>query len=370
MISPLHVLRRFALTHRIFRLVKAKALGTYLRRARKGPLPEKDAELIPRDRAIRVGLIGVGRHAQEVLLPAIQHMADLELAGLCVRTKASQAELGAKWSVPVVLHYEEILTRDDVDAVIVATPSALHRYLVMDAIRCGKHVLCEAAGIVSEIDIAQVAAAKAGREGVVQYGHRFWCAPIYRALADAVQGFGKPGERSLRFVYPEALHLYGIALMVNGPIEWVEAHGKEHDCTYDVQFANGDKGFFEPIPGEPTSDRMAEFVEITGGDEKLVAEGGSVLRRVAASGEEVELGRFEFDPGYAQDHSRMPDESGAAREALRQRGYIPELESFVDGIRTGADPIVGLEQAGAVFRLVWAMFESVGMGKRIEIPRG
>jgi len=370
MTSPLHILRRFALTHRIFRLVKTKTLATYLRRAMKGRLPEKDAELIPEGRAIRVALIGVGRHAREVLLPAIQHVPGLELAGLCVRTSASQAELGAKWSVPVVLHYEEVLTRDDVDAVIVATPSALHRYLVMDAARCGKHVFCEAAGIVSEIDIAQVTEAKAGREAVVQYGHRFWYAPIYRALADAAQTFGKAGERSLRFVYPEALHLYGIALMIDGPIEWVEAHGKEHDCTYDVQFENGDKGFFEPLPDEPDSDRMAELVEITCGEEKLVAEGGTLLKRVAASGKETELGRFEFDAGYAQDHSRLPDGSDAARGALQQRGYIAELESFVQCMRTGAEPLVGVDQAGAVFRLVWAMFESVGVGKRIEIPQG
>ena len=335
-----------------------------------GPLPAKDARPVPADRKIRVGLIGVGKHARHVLLPSIQCVPDLELAGLCVRTARSQAELASTWSVPVVRRYEDLMKRDDVDAVIVATPSALHRYLVMDAVRCGKHVLCEAAGIVGELDIAQVAAATSGANAVVQYGHRFWYAPIYAALARALQDFGRAGERSFRLIYPEAMHLYGIALLLNGSIAQVTAHGQEHDCTYDVEFANGDKGVFEPLPREPSPERMAETVEVAWRGKKLVAEGGAVLKRVAASGEEAEIGRFEFDPAYAQDHSKLADGSDAARQALRERGYIPELESFVECIRSGREPIVGLEQAAAVFRLVWAMFESVGTGRPMQAPSG
>ena len=322
---------------------------------------------MPADRPVRVGIIGVGRHARQVLLPAIQCVPALELAGLCVRTARSQGELASAWSVPVVRHYEDLMTRDDLDAVIVATPSALHRYLVMDAVRCGKHVLCEAAGIVGELDIAQVAAAVQDTRAVVQYGHRFWYAPVYAALARAIEDFGRPGERRFRFVYPEATHLYGIAMLLNGPIRQVAAHGKEHACTYEVEFANGDRGVFKPLPGEPSPDSMAERVEVVWQGETLVAEGGVVLKRVAASGEQVELSRFEFDPAYAQDHTKMADGSESARAALRQRGYIPELESFVACIRAGARPVVGLEQAAAVFRLVWAMFESVGTGRPMTV---
>ena len=361
------MLRRFALTHRIFRLVKTKTLGAYVRRAMRGPLPAKEARPVPPGRTIKVALIGVGKHARHVLLPAIAAVPELELAGLCVRTAGSRASLETQFDVPVVEHYDDLLTSDSIDAVVVATPSALHRYIVLDAIRAGKHVLCEAPGIVSEIDVAQVRAALQDSGAVVQYGHRFWYAPVYRALAEAVTSLGEPGRRTWRFVYSEALHLYGIALMLNGPIAWVEAHGKEHECTYDVEFANGDTGEFVPLAAEPSPDAMAERVEVAAASERLVARGGSRLVRVDASGEEAELGRFDFEPGYAQDHAKLPDGSDAALAALRERGYIPELESFIDCIRTGKPPLVGVEQAGEVFRLVWAMFESVGVGRRTEV---
>ncbi|MBM4080587.1 MAG: hypothetical protein FJ278_12870, partial [Planctomycetes bacterium] len=83
--SLLHPLRRFALKHRVFRLVKTKTLGAYLRRAIRPALPSRAAELVPQGRPVRVAVIGVGRHAREVLLPAIRCVPDLELAGLCVR---------------------------------------------------------------------------------------------------------------------------------------------------------------------------------------------------------------------------------------------------------------------------------------------
>ena len=370
MTSPLHTLRRFALKHRIFRLAKTRTLATYLRRLVKGNRPAREARPVPADQKIRLGLIGVGKHARDVLLPAIACVPDLELTALCVRTKRSKSELEEKLSIPCVLRYEELLARDDVDAVVVATPSALHRYLVMDAVRCGKHVMCEAPGIVAELDTTQVTTAMAGSQAVVQFGHRFWYAPIYQSLAETVRDFGTPGERSFRIAYPEALHLYGIALLLNGPIAAVEAHGVEHNCTYDVEFANGDKGVFEPIPEEPDPDGTAETVEVACGEARLVAAGGMTLKRIAASGEETQLGQFDFNPAYAQDHTKLTDGSDAAHEVLRQRGYIPELESFVECIRSGAQPVVGAEQAGEVFRLVWAMFESAGMGRRMEIRTG
>jgi predicted dehydrogenase len=292
---------------------------------------------------------------------------DFELAGLCVRTPASKSALEGKYAASIVLHYDELLTRDDLDAVIVATPSALHRYIVLDAIRTGKHVLCEAPGIVSELDIEQLSAASQRSATIVQFGHRFWYAPIHRSLADALNGFGQPGKRFFKLTYPESTHLYGIALMLNGPIVAVEAHGKEHACTYDVEFANGDRGLFEPLPGEPDPSRLAERIDVSCGDEKLVTEGGMTLKKVSSSGAVTELARFGFDAAYAHDHSKMADGTEAAHAALRQRGYIPELESFVQSIRTGRKPIVGIIEAGAVFRLVWAMFESVGTGRRMAI---
>ena len=40
--------------------------------------------------------------------------------------------------------YHKLLAKPEVQAVIVATPTHLHRNIVLDALKAGKHVYCEA----------------------------------------------------------------------------------------------------------------------------------------------------------------------------------------------------------------------------------
>jgi len=60
----------------------------------------------------------------------------------------------------------ELLARDDVEIVHVATPPFTHRELVLDALAAGKHVLCEKP-LAVELDGAREMVAAAGRAGRV-----------------------------------------------------------------------------------------------------------------------------------------------------------------------------------------------------------
>ncbi len=51
--------------------------------------------------------------------------------------------LAEEYGVEYSPTYEEMLARDDVDAVLIATPHSLHRDQVLQAAQHGKHVLCE-----------------------------------------------------------------------------------------------------------------------------------------------------------------------------------------------------------------------------------
>jgi predicted dehydrogenase len=51
--------------------------------------------------------------------------------------------LAEEYGVEYTPTYEEVLARDDVDAVMIATPHSLHRDQVVQAAQRGKHVLCE-----------------------------------------------------------------------------------------------------------------------------------------------------------------------------------------------------------------------------------
>lgn len=89
------------------------------------------------------GVIGTGVWGQTHLKTYSTH-AGARLACVCdlnedlVRERAAQYRAGA-WTTD----YEELLARDDVDAVSVVTPDFLHREIAVAAAEAGKHVLLE-----------------------------------------------------------------------------------------------------------------------------------------------------------------------------------------------------------------------------------
>jgi len=97
---------------------------------------------------VRIGLIGVGGMAR-AHIGQLSRIEGASITALC-DTQPAQIERARK-QFPDVLasasfetpDYKELLSRDDVDAVQIATPHTLHYQQVVDALDAGKHVLCE-----------------------------------------------------------------------------------------------------------------------------------------------------------------------------------------------------------------------------------
>lgn len=96
------------------------------------------------------------------------------------------AAFAAEYGAAVTGTYAEILARDDVDAVYIATVNTTHTELVLAVLDAGKAVLCEkpAAPTVAELERILTRAQAAGLPFVEAYKHRF--GPFARALDAAV----------------------------------------------------------------------------------------------------------------------------------------------------------------------------------------
>jgi len=94
---------------------------------------------------IKLGIIGCGIAARELHLPALQKLEDkFQITAVCNHTieKAkSFAELAG--GVPFHQDYNELLNRDDVEAVDIILPIDLNLRVTRDALMAGKHVLVE-----------------------------------------------------------------------------------------------------------------------------------------------------------------------------------------------------------------------------------
>ena len=89
-------------------------------------------------KAIRFAVVGLGmgRKRSEIC----RQTSGAELAAVCDLSEERGRAAERAWGVPWVASYDELLARDDVDAVGLWTPSGSHAGMAVQALRAGKHV--------------------------------------------------------------------------------------------------------------------------------------------------------------------------------------------------------------------------------------
>ena len=92
---------------------------------------------------LRVAVIGAGYWGPN-LVRNFRGSADWRLVAVCDLDAARAAKVvGDATGVDVMTSLDDLLARDDVDAVAIATPANTHRPIAMAALAAGKHVLVE-----------------------------------------------------------------------------------------------------------------------------------------------------------------------------------------------------------------------------------
>jgi len=93
---------------------------------------------------INVALIGAGGMGTQDTSVALQ-IPGVKLVAVCDLYQGRLADAKKRWGADIFTtrSYKEILSRKDIDAVIIATPDHWHQQISIDALRSGKHVYCE-----------------------------------------------------------------------------------------------------------------------------------------------------------------------------------------------------------------------------------
>jgi predicted dehydrogenase len=128
------------------------------------------------DRPLRVGIVGTGAIAQVVHLPAYLRLPSVRLTALCDADPTKLRLLQSRYGIPHVHRtLEDLLARDDVDAVDVCLPNHLHQAAVLAALAAGKHVLCEKplAADAEGVEAVLEAQRRTGLHVLVGMNHRF-----------------------------------------------------------------------------------------------------------------------------------------------------------------------------------------------------
>lgn len=137
---------------------------------------------------IRVGLIGLGDHALEQLLPALKITPGLELIAISSRTPEKLNSFAEKFQPKFITNnWEDILDTDLIDAVIVSSSPELHFTVAKACIAKNIHVFIEKPPTQNFADLKELVKLKAKSLSKTFVGYNFAYSDAYNKLTDALK---------------------------------------------------------------------------------------------------------------------------------------------------------------------------------------
>jgi len=126
------------------------------------------------DSIVRIGVIGCAKIAKRSVIPAILNLPNqFKLIAVSSRDESKANDFAETFGCEAIKGYEEIIARDDIDALYIPLPTGLHLEWVSKAIKAGKHVYVEKSFSLSSIESSSLIEL-ASRKGVaVMEGYMF-----------------------------------------------------------------------------------------------------------------------------------------------------------------------------------------------------
>jgi predicted dehydrogenase len=321
---------------------------------------------------LNFAIVGCGGITLQNHLPGLAMCPEVKVTALCDADAATLERARQQTGVGIASkNHEDIVRRDDVHAVIIATPNVVHAPIALAAIAHGKHVLCEKPLAMNYAEAVAMAksADEAGVRHMTAFTYRF--VPAMRYLSHLVKrgDLGQPyhyrscrlqdwGSRNLgwrqvkKFAGTGELgdmlsHRIDFAHLLVGPMRRLVAHLKRFIDTRQgaasdledwaavlAQFQSGATGVLESsklASGRNESWRSLDYVEVNGSERSYVFITGQwdKLQTGAAGGPGLETVTIPKEFWKWPGSPRDPDQG----DPLVSFRYDQAWE-FVDAIRS------------------------------------
>lgn len=144
---------------------------------------------------VRIALIGIGGVTAFHHFPGVENTPEAELTWLCDVNEDLLAQRSSEWSCPKTsTDFHEVISADDVDAVVIATANQTHVEIASAALEAGKHVMCEKPLGLESAEVktlVELAEAKPDLVNMTAFTYRF--SPAMRQLMQ-LKASGTLGE--------------------------------------------------------------------------------------------------------------------------------------------------------------------------------
>ena len=120
---------------------------------------------------VRLGVIGAGNFAKSVLLPRLAKLSGVSLAGIATATGRNAKSTGEQYGFGFCsTDYRELLAREEINTVLIATRHDTHSRIVVEALKAGKTVFVEKPLAINAEGLREVAEAATQSQGRVMVG--------------------------------------------------------------------------------------------------------------------------------------------------------------------------------------------------------
>ncbi|MGI5820293.1 MAG: Gfo/Idh/MocA family protein [Armatimonadota bacterium] len=310
----------------------------------------------------RVGFVGCGVHAREVLLPAVRG-AGMELAAVCDLDKRLAQRVTRRFGA--FRAYQDVgkmVEEMDLDALLVCGPPEMHVEAAETGLRAGCHVWTEMPAGMTSREVAEIAELAAERKVIAQPGLMLRFAPSYRRLREIVTGEEFGETRSIEVTWwPPRMHGH------DDPVAFDLPHAMDL-----VRFIGGEvRGLAVARGGEDGP--LSVALELASGAVGTVSFGGGAgcpRERVEVAGAVAAVG--------VEDRQTVTLRRGAGEAASvwaarlwsgegpeRLQGFLPEMEHFAAAVSGAEKPRVTMRDAAAALHL--AELAATGMGEMATV---
>jgi myo-inositol 2-dehydrogenase/D-chiro-inositol 1-dehydrogenase len=304
--------------------------------------------------SFRLGWIGCGRQATQMLLPELVRIEGVRLAALADIDQAALARTAGRYGVATTFRdYRRLLAFDDLDGIGMAVGPALHREIGLAALARGLPVFMEkppAADLAGARELA-AAAAHAGKPVLVGFMKRFSSGNRIACNIIRQEAFGQPlsfvgsymtaptyfaGEADYRgFFLHHCIHYLDLApWLVGSPIAELSAREIEPSpgkllIHLGLTFASGALGTL--VMGTIQSrGAPVEFIQIMGDHRKIEIENVTDVRSTRDPTFKIDDPLASLDAA-ADTFAWTPNMTVAANED--HKGYRPLLETSLDAMQ-------------------------------------
>ncbi len=284
---------------------------------------------------VKLGVIGAGNFAKSVLLPRLAKASDVSLIGVTTATGRNAKAIGEQYGFGFcTTDYREILSRDDINTVLIATRHNTHAKICVEALRAGKNVYVEKPLAISEEELNEIVETEAQTNGRVMVGYNRRFSSLSQELKNFFNGAGAlavayrvnagaipkeswiQGEEGGGRILGEVCHFvdYLQFLTDADPIEVLACQSAAGADTLSVIVKLSDGGIGN-INYFSTGDRAfpKERIEVYGGGRVGVLEDFRTLEM------------------WREGKRR------ATKKLAQDKGFDHELSSFIQSVKTGGE---------------------------------